>query len=571
MKVFQDTILHQHNAFLGKTGSGKTSTAKLAIEQIVRSDPDARVCVLDPIKSDWWGLTSSADGKKAGLPFYILGGPRGHVPLHDSAGKAIGELVASGALPLSIIDMADFKPGGLQRFFNDFAPALMKRMRGVVYLVMEEAHEFAPKERSGIGAENMAIHYAKQLATAGRSKGIRIMVVTQRTQALHNALLGSCDTVFAHRMTAPADQGPVKNWLKANVSKDIFEKVSASMASLKTGSAWICSGEAQVAELVQFPKITTFDNSATPTGNEASQEIKTAHVDQDKLRAIIGSAVKVAEADDPKALRAEITKLQSTVKALEKAPAQIFDPGAETRGYERGMQEAAPIWLRRGIEAAVGQIAENVKNFDTQKFVHSELSTWKGMGALPSGSPASGKSAPAPTRAPAHAPSAPRKPLPAASGNGAYNAPQARIMASLAFWRTMGHEQPRREQVAAVAGYSPGSGNFNNLLGSLKAIGAIDYPVAGAVELRTDYDASMTADDARRMLDKIMSAPERRILQALQSIGGSGSREQIAEGSGYSAGSGNFNNLLGGLRSLCVIDYPRAGEAEITAWAKEIL
>jgi len=49
-----------------------------------------------------------------------------------------------------------------------------KRMRGVVYLVLEEAHEFAPKERTGIGAESMAIHYAKQLATAGRSKGIRI-------------------------------------------------------------------------------------------------------------------------------------------------------------------------------------------------------------------------------------------------------------------------------------------------------------------------------------------------------------------------------------------------------------
>jgi hypothetical protein len=81
------------------------------------------------------GLTSSANGRNPGLPFYILGGPRGHVQLHDSAGKAIGELVANGALPLSIIDMADFKPGGLQRFFSDFAPALMKRMRGVVYLV----------------------------------------------------------------------------------------------------------------------------------------------------------------------------------------------------------------------------------------------------------------------------------------------------------------------------------------------------------------------------------------------------------------------------------------------------
>ena len=134
--------LKQHIAFLGKTGSGKTSTAKLAVEQILREVPHARVCILDPLKSDWWGLTSSANGRNPGLPFYILGGPRGHVQLHDSAGKAIGELVANSALPLSIIDMADFKPGGLQRFFNDFAPALMKRMRGVVYLVLEEAHEY---------------------------------------------------------------------------------------------------------------------------------------------------------------------------------------------------------------------------------------------------------------------------------------------------------------------------------------------------------------------------------------------------------------------------------------------
>ncbi|MDB5618396.1 DUF87 domain-containing protein [Tardiphaga sp.] len=278
MSAIPASILAQHIAFLGKTGSGKTSTAKLAIEQIVRADPSARVCILDAVKSDWWGLTSSADGKRPGLPFVILGGPRGHVPLHDSAGKAIGDLVANGSLPLSIVDMADFGAGGLQKFFNDFAPALMKRMRGVVYLVLEEAHEFAPKERSGIGAETMAIHWAKKLATAGRSKGIRLMVLTQRTQALHNALLGSCDTMIAHRLTAPADQEPVKKWLKANVDKATYETVSASMASLKTGSAWLCSGEAQVTELFQFPKIATYDNSATPTSRSGEHAVKTAPV-----------------------------------------------------------------------------------------------------------------------------------------------------------------------------------------------------------------------------------------------------------------------------------------------------
>lgn len=192
---FPTEILAQHTALLGKTGSGKTSTAKLLIEQVTAAD--ARVCILDSLKSDWWGLTSSADGKKPGLPFHILGGPRGHVPLHAQAGKAIGEIVGSGKLPLSIIDMADFDIGGPARFFIDFAQALFRSMRGVVYLVVEEAHIFAPKEKAGFGEEAKSTHWLNKLATGARSKGIRLIVCTQRTQALHNAVLGQKAMVAA--------------------------------------------------------------------------------------------------------------------------------------------------------------------------------------------------------------------------------------------------------------------------------------------------------------------------------------------------------------------------------------
>jgi hypothetical protein len=314
---FPPEILTQHVAVLGKTGSGKTSTAKVLIEQAVAEG--ARVCILDPIKSDWWGLISSADGKRAGLPFHILGGPRGHVPLHAGAGKAIAEIVANGALPLSIIDMAEFEPGGQARFFVDFAPMLLRKMRGVVYLVIEEAHLFAPKERSGIGAENLSIHWAKTLATAGRSKGIRLVLVTQRTQALHNALLGSCDTMIAHRLTAPADQEPVVKWLKANTSKDVLEQVTNSLASLKTGDAWLCSGEARRFETMHFPRIATYDNTATPTGEGDTREVKTAAVDRDKLAAIIGEAVEQAKADDPRELRRQIADLRKQVAEHERS------------------------------------------------------------------------------------------------------------------------------------------------------------------------------------------------------------------------------------------------------------
>ncbi|OKO87658.1 hypothetical protein AC629_13435 [Bradyrhizobium sp. NAS80.1] len=372
------------------------------------------------------------DLERAEVAFHILGGPRGHVSLHESAGKAIGALVGTGALPLSIIDMADFKHGGLQEFFNAFVPALMRSMRGVVYLVIEEAHEFAPKERAGIGAENLAIHNAKKLATAGRSKGIRMMVLTQRTQALHNAVLGSCDTIIAHRLTAPADQEPVKKWLKANVDKATFESVSTSLASLKTGSGWICSGEAQVAELRQFPKISTYDNSATPTGDMADQQVKTAAVDRERLRAIIGDAVKQVESEDPVRLRAEIARLTAELakparsSVVQTQPDAAAIAAADRRGYERGFWEAASQ-AKVGYEALKEQLRSTVRNF-TASFdgnVAAEILEFNQSGS-PVVPPVT---APTPKPAPA---SSGRAPTPAASGDGTL---PGRSSASSIRWR----------------------------------------------------------------------------------------------------------------------------------------
>lgn len=330
--IIPESALSQHIAVLGKTGSGKTSTAKLLIEQVVATGN--RVCILDPIKSDWWGLTSSADGKRPGLPFHILGGPRGHVPLHDAAGKAIAEVVATGSLPLSIIDMADFRPGGQAKFFVDFAPVLLKRIRGVLFLVLEEAHIFAPKEKTGVGDENMSTYWCKMLATAGRSKGIRLIVLTQRTQALHNAVLGSCDSLIAHRLTAPADQAPVTKWLQANATKDVTKEVSDTLAGLKTGEAWLCSGEALIFERRQFPRISTYDNTRTPTTEDGEHHVKTAAVDADQLKAIIGEAVKEAEANDPKLLKATIAKLEKQLAEKPKA-------AADTAAIEKARKEGA--------------------------------------------------------------------------------------------------------------------------------------------------------------------------------------------------------------------------------------
>lgn len=349
---FPDKVLASHTAVLGMTGAGKTSTTKLLVEQVVAAG--RRVVVLDAIKSDWWGITSSASGKRAGLPFKILGGPHGHLPLPSSAGKAVGHLVATGKLPLSIVDMADFEPGGLQRFFVDFAQALWRDVKGVIYVVIEEAHEFAPKERAGFGHENMAIHWAKKLATGSRTKGIRLIVATQSVQQLHNRVLGGCATLVAHRISFDADQEPVLRWLKTT-DKEMAAKVGPDLAVLPDGTGWVCNGVAKIFERVAFPKFKTYDNTATPDDDSPTAQVTTAPVDQTELRAIIGDAVKEAEAEDPKKLRAEIARL---TKELAAAPKVLPAPPVDVLAIQEAANQRARAHVLGVVASFLAPLAE---------------------------------------------------------------------------------------------------------------------------------------------------------------------------------------------------------------------
>lgn len=543
-----EAILGSHIAVLGKTGSGKTSTEKLAIEQVV--DDGFRVCVLDSTKSDWWGITSSASGKQAGLPFKILGGPHGHVPLHSSAGKVIGQLVGSGKLPLSIVDMADFEAGGPQRFFIDFAPALMKSARGVVYLVIEEAHEFAPKERSGIGAENMAIHWAKKLATAGRSKGIRLIVATQRVQALHNAVLGSCETLIAHRLTAPADQGPVIKWLQANTDKETVEKVSGSLALLKTGTAWVCSGEARVFMQIPFPKFRTYDNTATPTSDSEEVQVKTAPVDQDELRELIGEAVKQAEADNPVKLRARIAELE---RAARTTPQPQIDPKALEDARDDGYKSGLATGYANARAACVDAL-KDLKPPDWAKMPKPEAKPTVHYPPIATPRPA---------------------PRVHTNGDASVSGVQQRILDAVAEMEALCRQAPDRKLVAIMSNYkNVNSAGFSKALSGLSSSGYVAYPNPGTVAL-TDAGRALanqarsptTSEEMQSRVIAIMGPTAGRILSNLIEVyPGHMERQDLAARSGYqNINSAGFAKALSRLSSLGFISYPsprqaRAGE-----------
>ena len=567
--ILPPKVLAQHIGVLGKTGSGKTSTSKLIVEQAVAAG--ARVCVLDPIKSDWWGVTSSADGKRPGLPFHILGGPHGHVPLHAAAGKAVAEIVASGALPLSIIDMADFAAGGLQRFFIDFAEALFKRMQGVLHLVIEEAHEFAPKERAGFGDENLAIHWAKKLATGSRTKGIRLIVSTQRTQSLHNAVLGSCDTLIAHRFTAPADQEPVLKWLKANLKPELAKEVAASLSSLKTGEGWVCSGEAGLFERRKFPRINSYDNTATPDHNTADREVTTAPVDQDKLRALIGEAVKAASANDPKALKARIAELE---KALQSAT--TLRPAVDTTEIERKARIRGKI---DGYSEACQDVGATAKAaIEAVKPLKDATATLlENLGTIVKNAEAHEKAGPKQTMIPLE-PSRPRpelartgtirREITVTEGTGGEGIKMPKAERAILTVLAQHPDGRTKAAIAVQAGYSSSGGGFNNAVSALRTAGRIEtvgdrlcINQAGCDALGRFEQLPQGSELIEHWMNhRELGKAERAILRVfLETEGRPMSKEDLAAAAGYEPTGGGFNNALSRLRTLELIE----GRAEI--------
>lgn len=606
-------LLNSHMAFLGMTGAGKTNDVKTIIEWL--AEHGERVCVLDTVKSDHWGLTSSADGKQPGLPFTILGGPRGHVPLHAGSGKVIGELVAKGALPLSILDCADFKMGGIQQFFCDFAEALFRNIEGVLHLVIEEAHEIAPKERAGFGDENMAVYWAKKLATASRSKGIRLIFATQRTQKLHNDLLGSCATVVALRLFSEADQKPVRDWINnATKDKDKRQEVSDTLSELKDGEAWVCSIAVSGGyfKRVQFPLITTFDNSATPTSKAKKINVKTAQVDIDKLRGIMGTAAKEAEANDPKALRKKIADLQAEIakgaKAVPAAAAQKSGPStadkaatrqetqqtkAAARAYRKALEVAmkfivninASDFFKAGGEAIDKAALEKVLTEATARataLLEAKLTVReKEVGKVRAASetlaaqiqklldedvnvthqPAFAFKTQAPVVV------RPQRPAPAA---GDLTGPQRELLKALAWWVAMGHGTVARPQLAAKAGWKPKGSNLRNRLSELSQAGLVEYPHDGQVALtEAGKAAAPEADVSQSLIDSIravLTGPQLQVFDVLHTEARAVTRTELAQAMGWEPAGSNLRNRLSELRTLELVAYPAKGVVGLQAW-----
>jgi len=149
--------------------------------------------------------------------------------------------------------------------------------------------------------------------------------------------------------------------------------------------------------------------------------------------------------------------------------------------------------------------------------------------------------------------------------------PEKRILDAIAWMESIGIPEPDQTAVAFLAGYTVGGGAFNNPRGALRTKGLIRYNgfhmslTEEGRSLATVPATPLTEQELHGAVRARLPGPERKILDVLLPIFPDDiDKVELASTCGYAVG-GAFNNPLGRLRTLGLIEYPEKGRVKASS------
>ncbi len=317
-------------AILAKRGVGKTHTGSVMAEEMLKLGQP--IVVYDPTGA-WWGLKSSADGKRPGFPVVVFGGEHADVPLEETAGSTIAGVIVEKRIP-AILDCSLLRKGARVRFMTDFCEQLYHKNREALHFFVDEAHTIAPQNLKAMPESARLLGAMEDIILQGRRRGLGATIISQRPALVNKNVTTQCEVLIAMRMIGKLDRDAIQDWIDVHAEKDDAAKqMVASLASLAIGEGWVWS-PGWLGIMVRVPRFRmreTFDSSATPAAGQVAKAPKAiAEIDVAKLGAEIAATVERAKADDPKELKRKIAELEKQVKASGKGHAQaVIDKAME--------------------------------------------------------------------------------------------------------------------------------------------------------------------------------------------------------------------------------------------------
>jgi len=563
MSALEPALLNQRLLIVGRSGFGKTNVAKgSGVEPLLQAK--RRVGIFDPTDS-WFGLRTKPDGKTPAFKVVIFGGEHGDLPLNPNAGAMMGRALAK-APDSWIISLSEMKTeADRERFAVEFFEALYDTNRAPLHLVVDEAETFAPQNAES-PRQNIMTARLNQIVKRGRKRGFVTWLITQRPADLSKKVSSQADAVVAMSLTLPHDKRAVEAYIKDHDEDGTAAEMFKAMPKLPRGEGIVWWPGGDMLKRQRFPLSKTFDSGKTPEPGDVAIRLQPLKVDA--LAKAMEAVVKEAELNDPQKLKLKIADLTrdldnalrdkksgASADDLRQARAASYASGLY-EGYSEGLRVFAPVLA--AFSDAHGRL-EQVTTKTKARAEELRLAT--------NGVPAKHIAA-AGVATPDHARriSMTQARVPTVrDGSGlADNATPGGTLAkgphALLKVLAQYHGEPLDAvRLGMIAGYSSSGGTFQVYMRSLKASGyavnegggwiitADGAAVVGPFE-RLPTGAALLAHWIER-LDKGPAA----ILKAVADAGGSLSKEEAGERTGYAANGGTFQVYVRKLRALKLI------------------
>jgi len=140
----------------------------------------------------------------------------------------------------------------------DYLHYKQKREMPLVWLFIDEAHEFLPKE-----GETAASDTLKQILREGRQPGISLILATQQPGVIHRDVMTQADIVIAHRVTAKPDLEALNLIMQSYLFQDIKSYMN-SLPDVK-GSAIVLDDSSERIYPIRIRARFTWHGGEAPT------------------------------------------------------------------------------------------------------------------------------------------------------------------------------------------------------------------------------------------------------------------------------------------------------------------
>ena len=301
-------VLTGRSFITGKSGSGKSNTASVIIENLL--DDGFPVMIVDT-DGEYYGLKEEYEILHAGADDEC------DIVVSPEHAEKIASLALEQNVPI-ILDVSGYLEEStanellLKVVRQLFAKE--KKLKKPFLLVVEECHEYIPEGGGMDETGRMLIKVGKR----GRKHGLGIVGISQRPADVKKDFITQCDWLCWHRLTWDNDTKVV--------GRILGSKYADAVEELGDGEAFLMTDWDESIRRIQFHRKQTFDAGATPGLDD---------FERPELKSVSGDLVSELQTISDERARRE-SELADLRQELDKKRAQINQ-------LERELEEARDL------------------------------------------------------------------------------------------------------------------------------------------------------------------------------------------------------------------------------------